>query len=32
MPLAPATRLGAYEIVAPVGEGGMRQKARVPLR
>jgi len=23
MPLAPATRLGSYEIVAPLGAGGM---------
>ena len=32
MPLAPSTRLGPYEIVAPIGSGGMSEvyRARDP--
>ena len=28
MPLTPATRLGAYEIIAPLGAGGMGEVYR----
>jgi serine/threonine protein kinase len=28
MPLAPATRLGTYEIIAPLGAGGMGEVYR----
>ena len=32
MPLAPGSRLGPYEILSPIGAGGMGEVGLVPLR